>query len=560
MGNTPVPVLWLLWFAAASAAADPVDILVRDARIVDGTGAPWFRGDVAISNGRIAALGRGLDVAADRTILANGRILAPGFIDVHTHVETSRNRDGIENLPRADNYLLDGVTTIVTGNCGSSEIDIADWRSRLRGLGINVATLVGHNSVRRQVMGSDDRAPTADELAAMRALVARAMEQGAVGFSTGLLYVPGTYATTAEVVDLARVAANHGGIYASHIREQGGMLHESIREAVQVGAETGMPVQISHFKVKGRTRWGSIGAALGLIDAYRKQGVDVVIDVYPYERASTNLGVNLPRWAVAGNAAEIAVRIADPDQRSRIVSGMKAMLADGGYDDYSFATVAQYTPNPELNGMTISEISMLSGRDPSVDAEIDTILEMMVRGGEAGDTYGAQMIYHYMSADDVDTIFRYPHAAVASDGSIVAFGRGQPHPRSYGTNARVLSDYVRERGVLSLEEAVRRMTSLPARGVGFHDRGIVRPGFVADLVVFDPDRVDDNASFADPHRYSEGFDYVIVNGVVVVEDGKPTDARPGRFVPGPASRDALQSLTRSNVAETLASIRISPVP
>ena len=338
------------------------------------------------------------------------------------------------------------------------------------------------------------------------------------------------------------------------------MLHESIREAVQVGAETGMPVQISHFKVKGRTRWGSIGAALGLVEAYREQGIDVAIDVYPYERASTNLGVNLPRWAVAGNADDIAARIADPDQRSRIVSGMRAMLADGGYDDYSFATVAQYSPNPELNGMTISEISVLSGRDPSVDAEIDTILEMMVRGGEVGDTYGAQMIYHYMSADDVDTIFRYPHAAVASDGSIVAFGRGQPHPRSYGTNARVLSDYVRERGVLSLEEAVRRMTSLPARGVGFHDRGIVRPGFVADLVVFDPDRVDDNASFADPHRYSEGFDYVIVNGVVVVEDGKPTDARPGRFVPGPASRDALQSLTRSKVAETLASMRISPVP
>ena len=291
-----------------------------------------------------------------------------------------------------------------------------------------------------------------------------------------------------------------------------------------------MPVQISHFKIKGRTRWGNIGDALDLVDSYRRDGVDVVIDAYPYERASTNLGVSLPRWAVSGGSAEIAARIADPDSRERIVGEMKDMLVEGGYPDYSFATVAHFGPEPSYNGRTISQINRMLERSATIDNEIQTILDMMVSGGAAGDIQGASMIYHYMSMDDVDTIFRYPNAAVASDGSITEFGRGQPHPRSYGTNARILADFVRDRGVLTLEDAVRRMTSLPARTFSFHDRGIVRPGFVADLVLFDPDRVTDKATFADPHQYSEGFDYVIVNGVVAVADGQLTDQRAGVFI------------------------------
>ncbi len=258
--------------------------------------------------------------------------------------------------------------------------------------------------------------------------------------------------------------------------------------------------------------------------------MDVVIDVYPYERASTNLGVNLPRWAVAGSALNIAERINDPETRSRIVTEMRAMLDDGGYPDYSYATVAQYAPNPELNGMTISEINQSLGREPSIDNEIDTILEMMIEGGAAGNSQGGAMVYHYMSNDDVDTILRYPNAAVASDGGVMTPGRGHPHPRSYGTNARVLADYVRNRGVLTLEDAIRRMTSLPARTFGFQDRGIIRPGFVADLVLFDPDSVEDKATFTDPHNFSEGFDTVIVNGVRVVSDGQITDQRPGQFI------------------------------
>jgi N-acyl-D-amino-acid deacylase len=524
-------------FALANTLADaaPVDLLVRNARVVDGTGSPWFRSDIAIDDGKIVGIGVNLDIDARQTIDAAGRIVAPGFIDVHTHVEASETREGLQKLPRADNYLLDGVTTIVTGNCGTSEIDVSAWKASLKGLGINVATLIGHNSVRRAVMGLDNRTPTAEELSSMRALVDQAMRDGAVGFSTGLLYVPGTYANTEEVISLAEVASQYGGVYATHMREQGAKLHDSIHEAVRIGKEAGMPVQISHFKIKGPARWGTIGDAIELVESYRREGVDVVIDAYPYERASSNLGINLPRWAVSGGAEAIAARIEDDETHARIVGGMKDMLDSGGYPDYSFATIAQYDPEPTFIGRNVTEINRMVERPAGTDAEIETILDMMVEGGKAGNEQGASVIYHYMSMDDVDTIFRYPNAAVASDGTIMAYGRGQPHPRSYGTNARVLADFVREREILTLEDAIRRMTSLPARTFSFHDRGIVRPGFVADLVVFDPETVADKATFENPHQYSEGFDYVIVNGVAVVADGELTDERSGRFVKGPGA-------------------------
>ena len=518
-----------LVFSLPTLAAN-ADLLIRNARVVDGTGSPWFLSDVAVTDGRISAMGRNLDVDADRTIDANGRVLSPGFVDVHTHVESSSRRKGLADNPRADNFLLDGVTTIITGNCGGSEIDVAGYANRLDGLGINVATFIGHNTVRREVVGLDDRPPTAAEMEEMKALVDKAMRDGAVGFSTGLLYVPGTYAETSEVIELASVAAGHGGVYATHMREQGAMLHESITEAITIGIEAGMPVQISHLKVKGPSRWGTIGSALDLIDSYRNQGVDVVVDAYPYARASTNLGVNLPRWAVAGSASDIAARIDDPETNEQIVDTMKDMLEDGGYPDYSFATVARFMPNESYNGMNISEINRLREGAPNVDGEITTILDLMIEGGKAGVNQGASMVYHYMSDDDVDTIFRYPNAAIASDGGVVEYGVGLPHPRSYGTNARVIANYVRDRNVMTLEDAVRRMTSLPARAFSFHDRGIIRPGFAADLVLFDPDNVQDIATFVDPHQYSKGFDVVIVNGVVAVMDGRATDERGGQFV------------------------------
>ena len=520
-----------LMLAGQTAVAD-ADLLIKNARIIDGTGSPWFVSDLAITDGRISAMSKSLDIDADRVIDARGRVLAPGFIDVHTHVESSFSGGGLENLPRADNFLLDGVTTIITGNCGSSEVNVGRYRERLAkaGLGINVGTFIGHNSVRTAVMGLENRAPTPIELERMQGVVDQAMRDGAVGFSTGLLYVPGTYANTAEVTELAKAASVHGGVYTSHIREQGADLHKSINEAIDIGVAANMPIQLSHFKVKGRNLWGTIGDALELVDSHRRNGVDVVIDVYPYERASTNLGVNMPRWAVAGGSADIAERINDPDTNARMVAEMKEMLDVWGYDDYSFATVARYKPDESYNGRTVSEINNLLERSSSRDNEIRTIFDMMLDGGEAGDIQGASMVYHYMSVEDVDTIMRYPNAAVASDGGVRELGVGLPHPRSYGTNARVLADFVRERNVLTLEEAIRRMTSLPARTFSFHDRGMIRPGFVADLVLFDPETVTDRATFSNPHQYSEGFDYVVVNGVVAVAEGEITDARGGQFV------------------------------
>ena len=506
------------------AGAQPFEFLVLNARIVDGTGNPWFRADVGISQGRIVSIGRLAGSEARQTVDARERLLTPGFIDVHTHIE-SRGRFGVENNPRADNFLLDGVTTVVTGNCGGSMIDLGSWFTTLEGLGlgINVASLIGHNTVREEVMGLADRAATPQDMEQMRSLVDKAMRAGAVGFSTGLLYIPGTYGDTEEVVDLAQVAAGYGGVYASHIRNQGPRLKESILEAAEIGKRNAMPVQISHLKVKGKNRWGSIGETLEMIQGLRRQGLEITVDAYPYPRASSNLGIYLPRWALADGQAAIEARLRDPETRNRIIEGMKELLAVQGFGDYSFGTVAGYPADPNLEGKNISEINLLRGRQANLAEERETVLEMIAAGG-------ASMVYHYMSQPDVDTIYRYPSTAVASDGGVREPGRGKPHPRSYGTNARVFAEYVRNRRVLSLEEAVRRMTSLPAQIFGLKNRGQVREGMQADLVLFDPAKVQDRATFPEPHQYSEGFDHVWVNGTLVVANGQLTDQRSGQIV------------------------------
>ncbi len=503
--------------ASSSVQAQDFDYLILGCRIIDGSGNPWYRGDVGIRDGRIAEIGRLEGRGSSRVIEAADRVLAPGFIDVHTHVER-----GIERVPRADNYLLDGVTTVVTGNCGGSRTDLNAWFQSLesQGIGLNLASLIGHNSVRREVMGSADRPASPNELRAMRELVERAMRAGAVGLSTGLLYVPGTYAETDEIVDLTRVAGRFGGVYASHIRNQGPRLRESILEAAEVGRLAGVPVQISHLKVKGKKRWGTIVETLTLIDGLRDSGLQIIVDAYPYPRASTNLGVNLPSWALADGRDAVQSRLSDPDQRQRIVQGMKELLAEQGFSDYSFATVARFAHDPSLEGRSLTEVNTLRGRNETLDDQIETILEMLAQGG-------ASMIYHYMSQEDVDSIYRHPATAVASDGGVQSPGRGRPHPRSYGTNARVLAQYVRQRSVLSLEDAVRRMTSLPASQFGLSDRGEIREGMVADLLLFDPEKVEDVATFEDPHRYSRGIDFVWVNGRPAISEGRLSDETHG---------------------------------
>jgi N-acyl-D-amino-acid deacylase len=512
--------LMLACLGISCLAAADFDILVRNARVVDGTGNPWFIADVGVREGRVAAMGRLDGKTADRVIDASRRVIAPGFIDVHTHIEGV-----VERLPRADNYLLDGVTTLVTGNCGSSEVALGPWLAKLDkvGLGPNVGTLVGHNAVRRTVMGRANRLATAAELSKMQALVDQAMRNGALGFSTGLIYIPGTYSDTAEVVALAKAAGKHGGVYASHMRDEGSKVLEAIEEAVTAGREAGVPVQLSHFKIDNKRIWGSSTKSLDLVERFRREGVDVVVDQYPYNRSSTDLSMVVPKWALADGQPAILKRLADKLTRARIVSEMERDNTALGHEDYSYATIANFEGNPSLNGMTISEVTARKKRPAGMRGDIETVLELLQRGG-------AQMVYHSMGDEDVERIMGYPNTAFASDGGIREFGAGRPHPRAYGTNARVLALYVREKKVLTLEDAIRRMTSLPARTFGLHDRGVLRPGAAADLVLFDPARVQDKATFADPHHYSEGFDIVMVNGKIAVEDGRPTDVRAGKAI------------------------------
>jgi N-acyl-D-amino-acid deacylase len=507
-------------FALPLTAVDPYDVVIRNGRVADGSGNPWFRADVGVRAGRIAAVGDLGNASAYKTVDAANRIVAPGFIDVHTHIEGT-----IEKVPGGDNFVMDGVTTVVTGNCGGSVTDLPTFFSELEklGLGLNVATLIGHNSVRREVMGTENRQATPEEITRMQEMVERAMRDGAVGFSTGLIYIPGTYSNTAEVIALAKAAAKHGGVYASHMRDEGDRVLEAITEAVEVGRHAGVPVQLSHFKIDNRKLWGSSDKSIALVEKFRREGVDVVVDQYPYDRSSTNLGIVLPSWALAGGDAAIQQRLKDPLTSAKIKAEMKKRLEHLGQPDYSYAMVAFFKPDRSYEGKTISEINVLMGRAKNVDNEIETVLEIMRQGG-------AQMVYHSMGEQDVERIMRYPNTAIASDGGTREFGLGMPHPRSYGTNARVLAEFVRTRGILTLEDAVRRMTSLPARTFGFRDRGLIREGMIADLVVFDPAKVQDKATFQQPHAFSEGFEYVFVAGVAVVENAKITGSRPGKIV------------------------------
>ncbi len=519
----------LLIVGSGAPQTKTYDLIIKGGRIVDGSGNPWYEADVGLRNGRIAAIGR-LDVSqAARALDAKGLVVTPGFIDVHTHVEGS-----IRRVPTADNFLFDGVTSIVTGNCVGSETELDSFFTELRssGISINVSTLVGHNSVRRAVMGLAQRDPTPEEQAHMEALVEKAMQEGAVGFSTGLIYIPGTYSKTSEVIGLARAAATYNGMYASHIRNEGNdeqmNVFGAIAEAINIGREANMPVEISHFKVSSKRLWGQSTKTIGLIENARAEGVDVTVDQYPYTASSTNLGVLAPSWALADSDAAMTGRFHDAKTRKKIVAGMKKMLSRAGRTNYAYAFVARCRWDSTLEGKNISQINRLWKRKATLENEIKTVLEMLEKGG-------AGMVYHTMSEDDVQRIMKYPYSMVASDAGVIEFNSGMPHPRGYGTNARVLGRYVREKKIIRLEEAIRKMTSLPAQRFRFTDRGLIRPGMWADIVVFDSKTVSDKATFEKPHAYSQGFQYVLVNGQVVIENGKHTGIKSGQVILGPGA-------------------------
>ena len=510
----------LLVAAAPAPQTQPrYDLAIIGGMVVDGSGAPRTRADVAIKDGRIAATGRIARADAREVIDATGLIVAPGFIDVHTHA------DDLAEHPRAENFVRMGVTTIVAGNCGGSALDVGEALNRIRQIGasINFATLIGHNTVRLAAMGRDNRIPTISELNKMKSLVWRAMTDGAVGFSTGLQYVPGTYAHVPEVIELARVAGNAGGVYASHMRNEGTALEDAIRETIRVGEAGGCRIQISHLKVDSPNRWGASATALEIIDAARARGVAVEADQYAYTAASSTLGIRFPAWALEGGQDKINARLNDPDTWSKIKTEMSQLLAERGLQDLSFAVVASYRPDPSLNGLSMKQVAARMKGGETADAQFEAAREMMLAGG-------ASMVYHFMSDDDVVRIMKHPFVGVASDSSALTFGDGVPHPRGYGNNARVLGEYVRQRHVITLEEAVRKMTSLPAQQFRFAERGLVKAGYHADLVVFDLAKVGDAATYEKPHAYATGIPYVLVNGVAVVRNGEHTGALAGEVL------------------------------
>jgi N-acyl-D-amino-acid deacylase len=497
--------------------AQQAEILIKNGKILDGTGNSWYYGDIAITNGKIIAIGKLAKWTAPKTLDATGLVVAPGFIDVHTHIEDDEKKN-----PTADNFIYDGVTTVVTGNCGLSQVSIGKYFSMIDSLqlSINVASLIGHNDVRKAVMGSANRDPSEDEMKKMEGIVEQAMKDGAVGLSTGLIYIPGTYSKTEEVVRLAKVASKYNGVYASHIRDEGDSVTQAIEEAMHIGREAKMPVEISHFKLSGQQNWGRSRETIPMISKAREEGLDVTIDQYPYTASSTSLSTLLPDWVLADGQDSIKARLARPEVRKEITAYMLKKLKKRKLKNFSYPVVASYGADSTLNGKSIEEVNLIKGRKHKASEETETVMEMMEHGG-------AGMVFHGMSDGDVKAIMKYPFNMFASDASIRIYGSGNPHPRGYGTNARVLSKYVRDEKVISLEEAIRRMTSLPAQKFQLKNRGLLREGYAADIVVFDEQKVQDLSTYDKPHQYSTGFKYVLVNGQVTVDDGKHNGTRAG---------------------------------
>ena len=488
--------------------------------MIDGTGNHWQLKDIAIVKNKIAAVGNLNKWTASKEIDAKGLIIAPGFIDVHAHIEGGESKN-----PLATNFIYDGVTTVVTGNCGGSADDMDIYFNFIDSLqtSINVAALMGHNTIRKQVMGTANRHATGEELKKMEAIADKAMKAGAVGMSTGLIYIPGTFAPTDEVVTLAKIVANNGGVYASHIRNEEDKVADAVNEAIEIGRQAKIPVQVSHFKVNGQNNWGRSDETLNLVKNARLEGIDVTIDQYPYTASSTNLGILLPDWVLADGQDSILARLKDPTIRTKVKAHSMGIIKGRGLKHFDYAFVANFKADTSYNGKNLREINLLKGgKDKAID-EAETIVQMIEQGG-------AQMVYHGMGDKDVKNIMAYPFNMAASDAGIAVMGVSRPHPRAYGTNARVLGKYVREDKVMSLEEAIRRMTSLPANKFNLKERGIIKEGFMADIVVFDENEVTDMATFENPHQFSKGFKYVFVNGGLTVDNGLHNGTRKGMAI------------------------------
>lgn len=540
--------------APLNAQVEAYDIIIMNGRIIDGSGNPWFYGDVAIRGDRIVKIGNIGASRARRRINAQGMIVAPGFIDMLGQSEISLLID-----PRAESKVFQGITTEVTGEGGSiaplndyilKELDptlkhfkvSADFRTlgeyfaRLERTpaAINLATYVGATQVRQYVLNDENRAPTPAELEQMKKLVAQAMEEGAVGISTSLVYAPAFYAKTEELIELAKVAARYGGVYATHMRNESNSIMSAIDEAIRIGREANIPVEIFHLKMAGKQNWGKMGDVIRKIEAARAQGLDITADQYPYVAGATSLGASVPPWSHEGGTAKFIERLKDPATREKLKHEMRAVsdkwenfyLGAGSGSGIMVASVLN-RDLAKYEGKRVSEVARMMGKSDDIDALMDLLI---------ADNGQTSAIYFLMSEDDVKLAMKQPWVSVGVDHGAVAttglLAEGKAHPRGYGSFPRILGRYVRDERALSLEEAIRKMTSLAANRVHLTDRGLLKSGFFADVVVFSPQQINDVATFEDPNRLSVGMRFVIVNGQLVVDTGKQTMARPGRPIRG----------------------------
>ena len=531
------------------------DLLIKNGKVIDGAGNPWYWGDVAVSGDRIAAIGKLSDAKADRVIDAKGLVVTPGFIDAHSHSDfnTLVYRE-------MESTIMQGITTVVAGQCGSTSAPIdpalrsiiekqanaqlppgvtikITWTTfdeylreeEKAGLGANVAHMVGHGAIREAGMGLDARAPTAKELRRMRELTVEAMEAGAFGVSSGLIYPPGIFAKTREIIEVAKVAAKYGGIYDTHIRGEGRALLKSVREAITIGEKAGIAVQISHHKAANKLVWGKSRITLKLIERARAKGIDVTVDQYPYQAGATSLVTLLPPWAHDGGIEKLLERLADPKQREKMrtdikngLPGWENFAGELGWENVMVSSIKSDN-NRRYEGKTMDVITKEMKEMNVFDALWKLILE---EEGTPG------MIIFSMDEGDIKRIMASPYQMVGTDASSVCtvgpFSRGKPHPRHFGTYPRILGKYVREEGVIRLEEAIRKMTSFPAQRFGILDRGLLRPGMRADITIIDPNTIIDTATFEDPHKYPIGIPFVVVNGTVTADDGKYMKVLAGR--------------------------------
>ncbi len=515
---------FILLLVTSSCAKIEFDLLILNATIIDGSGDASYQSDLAIKDDRIVKIGNLSSYDAKIIINAVDLIVAPGFIDSHTHAIR-----GIFDVPTAESSLLQGVTTLTDGNDGTSPYPINDHYAEIEALKIstNWAVFVGQGTVRQEVMGLEDRNPTGEELDQMKSMIADAMEDGALGISTGLFYVPGSFSSTQEIIELSKVAGGYGGIYISHMREEAADILKSINETINIGIEAGIPVQITHHKIIGKANWGLAKNTLKLVDEAINRGVNVSIDQYPYTASQTSIRALIPQWAQAGGRKELLKRIDDPKSRKLLIDGIiERILFDRGGGHPKNVFISKSSWDTSMEGKNLADLCNERGLEPTPYNAAIVVFDI-IKGG------GASAVYHAINSDDVDLIMQHPMTSIASDGPLTVYNVGSPHPRTYGTFARVLGTYVRERNIISLEEAIRKMTSLPAKILSIDRRGLIKEGYYADITIFDKNVIADKSTFEDPHQYAVGVHSVIVNGIIVVENGMHNGNRPGKVLRGP---------------------------